>query len=319
MARSRFAMGAALLGAFFIGCFDHTFVLDSFVDAHDADPGDGICASAAGECTLRAAVEEAEALEGYDLIHVPAGTYFLTLGELRADEGLLIAGAGWEDTIIDAGGNSRILSTIAVDYENPALIALAGLTLQNGSSSNGGAIFNIENNVSLGSVSILDNVAARPNVAQGLGGGIYHQGGELQIKDSRILNNHAGASGGGIMSDVRSTLVVENSTIMGNSSFIAGGGIMNQGGSVRLKLVKLYVNSAPFGGAMAASAEEPAEDVIIEKGRFRGNSSSSASGALDSHVPVYASNTRFSRNTGPDCASPVIDLGGNDDSDGTCL
>ena len=36
--------------------------------AHDANPGDGICADAEGACTLRAAIEETEALAGADTI-----------------------------------------------------------------------------------------------------------------------------------------------------------------------------------------------------------------------------------------------------------
>jgi len=34
------------------------FTVDSTVDAVDANPGDGLCATEAGECTLRAAIQE---------------------------------------------------------------------------------------------------------------------------------------------------------------------------------------------------------------------------------------------------------------------
>src|SRR5690348_18498020 len=37
------------------------FTVNTTADAHDAHPGDGICADAAGKCTLRAAIEEADA------------------------------------------------------------------------------------------------------------------------------------------------------------------------------------------------------------------------------------------------------------------
>jgi len=42
-------------------------------DTSDATPGDGICATAGGVCTLRAAVEEANALAGADNIHFNIG------------------------------------------------------------------------------------------------------------------------------------------------------------------------------------------------------------------------------------------------------
>lgn len=49
------------------------FVVNSLADSHDAIPGDGIAADADGHTTLRAALEEANALAGADTITVPAG------------------------------------------------------------------------------------------------------------------------------------------------------------------------------------------------------------------------------------------------------
>jgi hypothetical protein len=40
---------------------------------------DGVCATASGACSLRAAIMEANALPGADTIIVPAGTYVLAL------------------------------------------------------------------------------------------------------------------------------------------------------------------------------------------------------------------------------------------------
>jgi CSLREA domain-containing protein len=55
------------------------FTVDSTLDAVDAAPGDGLCATGGGVCTLRAAIQEANALAGSDTIVVPAGTYTLTI------------------------------------------------------------------------------------------------------------------------------------------------------------------------------------------------------------------------------------------------
>ena len=46
------------------------FTVDSTADASDANPGNGTCAAAGGACTLRAAVEEANALAGSDSVSV---------------------------------------------------------------------------------------------------------------------------------------------------------------------------------------------------------------------------------------------------------
>src|SRR5262245_66461475 len=43
-----------------------TFVVNSTLDASDANPGNGICATSGGVCTLRAAIEESNNLAGTD-------------------------------------------------------------------------------------------------------------------------------------------------------------------------------------------------------------------------------------------------------------
>ena len=62
------------------------FRVDTTADVHDANPGDGLCRTSFGTCTLRAALEEADAFPAGSAItvDVPAGTYDLTLGSLTA-------------------------------------------------------------------------------------------------------------------------------------------------------------------------------------------------------------------------------------------
>ncbi len=55
------------------------FMVTDPYDATDANAGDGICADADGHCTLRAAVQESNALAGADIIVLPAGTYTLSI------------------------------------------------------------------------------------------------------------------------------------------------------------------------------------------------------------------------------------------------
>src|SRR5688500_2737126 len=56
-----------------------TFNVTTTADAVDAAIGNGICATSAGACSLRAAIQESNASTAADTIHVPAGTYALTL------------------------------------------------------------------------------------------------------------------------------------------------------------------------------------------------------------------------------------------------
>lgn len=54
-------------------------MVTSTLDTVDAEIGDGLCDDGAGNCTLRAAIQEANACVGADLIDLPAGSYPLTL------------------------------------------------------------------------------------------------------------------------------------------------------------------------------------------------------------------------------------------------
>src|SRR5438552_13948527 len=56
-----------------------TFVVNTTADTHDATPGDGICADANGNCSLRAAIDEANANANIDTITLPAGIYSTTI------------------------------------------------------------------------------------------------------------------------------------------------------------------------------------------------------------------------------------------------
>ena len=113
------------------------FTVDSTADALDALPGDGTCATGTGACTLRAAIQETNALPGADTIMLPAGTYLLTLGhsdldssgDLDVRDTLAIQGAGAATTIIDANHASRVIQVA----DTPGLpLALRGVTVQNG-------------------------------------------------------------------------------------------------------------------------------------------------------------------------------------------
>jgi PKD repeat protein len=59
-----------------------TFSVNSFLDAPDAHPGDGFCDDGLGHCTLRAAVQEADAESDPSTITLPAGTFNLALPQL---------------------------------------------------------------------------------------------------------------------------------------------------------------------------------------------------------------------------------------------
>ncbi len=122
------------------------FIVDSPLDQPDANPGDGIAATASGETTLRAAIQEANAAPGTDTIVLPPGLIELSLqgptdhsaasGDLEITDDLLISGAGLDETSIDA---SQIDS--AFHIQNGVTLTLQQLTLQV-SADNGTGIVN---------------------------------------------------------------------------------------------------------------------------------------------------------------------------------
>ena len=125
--------------------------VDSEDDFPDAVPGDGRCAAAGGDCTLRAAVQEANARPGADAIVLPRGGYRIALagggedaaatGDLDLTDDVTITGEGVDLSAIDGGGLDGVLHVL------PGVRAeLRGLTisggLQAGLSGGAGGIFN---------------------------------------------------------------------------------------------------------------------------------------------------------------------------------
>lgn len=128
-----------------------TFTVNSTTDAVDADTADTACETANGNgiCTLRAAIQQANALSGPNTILVPAGTYTITLaganenfaltGDLEVRDDLTLSGEGTASTIIDGGALDRVFQ---IDPGNAGISAdLERVTIQNGispSMSDGG-------------------------------------------------------------------------------------------------------------------------------------------------------------------------------------
>src|SRR5262245_54000162 len=74
-------IGITLLGIFLsASAWAAVFTVNSPSDVSDANPGNGVCETAPGNrvCTLRAAIQESNALAGDDTITLPPNTYLLT-------------------------------------------------------------------------------------------------------------------------------------------------------------------------------------------------------------------------------------------------
>ena len=131
------AVVAVLLLVAAAGARGAGFLVDSTVDAIDSVPGDGICSSVAGECTLRAAVIEANQFPGPDSISIPAGVFTLTIEGPPEDDGLSgdldvlddvsIQGAGAASTIIIGVGGGAVISLHGPIFStNVAAVTIVG-------------------------------------------------------------------------------------------------------------------------------------------------------------------------------------------------
>lgn len=107
-----------------------TLVVNSTIDAMDVIPGDGSCVTSGGPCSLRVAIEEANAPVGDDTISLPAGTYTLTLGaELTISSNLTLTGAGADTTIIEAATTSGTASTRVINVTG-GTVSISGVTIR---------------------------------------------------------------------------------------------------------------------------------------------------------------------------------------------
>jgi len=266
--------------------------VNTTTDAPDATPGDGICADAAGQCTLRAAVQEASAQPSGSTITilVPAGTFPLKLGVLSLTANTItVQGAGAVATTVDGRNASQVFNV-----SSAATVTLGQLTITHGNASLGGGIENA-GTLTVTSTTVTTSVANN-------GGGIYNnQGATLTLAGTTVSQNVAGRDGGGIANN-GGTLQLSRSTVAGNKASLAGGGIVDFFGTVSISQSTIAGNAATGrnseGGGGIANGDGT---LTVDKSTISGNSTSSGTGgsAIFNILTTSVSNSTISGNTGP--------------------
>lgn len=204
------------------------FVVDETADLVDDNPGDGSCKTFLTNCSLRAAIQESNALSGVDQITLPAGTFRLQLPGKSEDAALTgdldilypvdIVGAGPGETIIDAGGIDRVF-----EIHDLASTRLQGMTIRGG----------------------VANQATHPGYQ---GGGVNIRDATVVLEDVEITDNRANA-GGGIYGDWGSDVTVRNASLRANSAVDYGfintrGGAIYSTGALDLDRVEISDNDS---------------------------------------------------------------------------
>ncbi|HET9031981.1 MAG TPA: choice-of-anchor Q domain-containing protein [Dokdonella sp.] len=231
------------------------FSPNSTVDLPDFNPGDGSCQTAPTnpECTLRAAIMEANALAGADRILLSGGTYTLTIGgtdedgaetgDLDITDDLSILSAPGVLTTINAGALDRVF-----DVQGSADTTFSGLIISGGdatisaSAAYGGGI----RSGSTGTV-LLQFCKLEFNRADA-GGGLWKFGGPVEIHYSSLHGNQAIAGStnpeGAAIRVEGGLLRIENSSIYNNSTVGNTGNI----GSISAKNGDIRIFSTTISG-----------------------------------------------------------------------
>jgi hypothetical protein len=316
-----------------------TLAVNSEVDAPDASPGDGTCATSDGACTLRAAVMEANLGSGDEIV-LPAGHFKLTIapvltavgrddgdpghgvdashGDLNVLVPMTIKGAGAKATIVDGNRVDRI-------FDVQADATISDLTVTKGSTrareligpTGGGAIGN--------SADLTLERVAVTNSRSEYGGGIFNiPGSFMTLRDSVVSGNEAGEAGG-IRVDDKGLVV--NSTITGNRVVSyrhvdAQGGLSGEGGGIDVRGMRLDVVNSTItrnfasdgGGGLNISL------AYIDVGPPAFTAAAPAGpGVIALQNSIVAGNK--ADDTGQDCRATdavFTSLGNNIDLDGSC-
>ncbi|MDQ4120132.1 MAG: FG-GAP-like repeat-containing protein [Acidobacteriota bacterium] len=229
-----------------------TFTVNRTDDAPDANTADNVCdvdlSTAGQQCTLRAAIAQANATAEADLIgfSLPMNetTINLTGASLIINRNVEIRGPGARNLIVSgANSTARPIFDVVGGVSNPPItVSISGLTVANGVGS-----LNFASGIrSSGAVTLnLTEVTLRNNRGS-IGGAILHEGNVLNILRSTITDNTATRTGGAIH-NTGGTVNIANSTIANNTANDTGGGIFNEG-DLTLNNVSIANNTAANGG-----------------------------------------------------------------------
>lgn len=283
--------------------------VNTISDRPDVNPGDGVCEDRRGRCSLRAAIDEANARNGalriglqrnrkYRIRIAGAGEDRNATGDFDIRGRVTIVGrnavinGGRLDRIFDVAAGARLtIGRVRMAHgappagEHGGAIRTAGrLELKRvrirasavqGDGASGGGIRNE------GATLILRDSQVNRNVAPADGGAISSVGGRTFLRDTALLVNRA-AAGAGIHLAGTTESDLRRARIDRNVASLEGGGIWNpERGSLTLSDTQLTRNGAQgaeaaHGGGAILNA---GGDVRIYRGVLRDNTASGQHGA----------------------------------------
>lgn len=294
---------------------DGVYVVDQTHDATDADLSDGVCDSdlalTGTQCTLRAAIQEANTHSGMglapDMIVLSEGvTYSLSLipfsedeattGDLDIKSDVVIVVSGSLPAVIDAQQIDRAVHVVQ------GRVDISGVVVMNGFVINeGGGILNEGTLVLTNSVMVFNQASS--------GGGLYNNGGHVVLSHTMIMSNHVSAGGGGIHNATNGLIDAADSEIAFNlidADEGYGGGIANVG-SVNLFESSVHDNvisstHRPIGAGIAnyyngqlTLTLSTLADNLFQGAAIRESAGGAVYNEQDSAVAIISSTVRQNR------------------------
>ncbi len=316
-----------------VPAFAKTFTVTSTADL-TAGGASGVCETAPGNgvCTLRAAIQVANALAGPDTIVLPPGTYTLTIagqaedaaasGDLDITDNLTIIGADAATTIVQACapiGAATICTGIdRVFHVDPTgklvSAAISGVTIQNGTTTlisfvnAGGGAIRLGHPQTLGDLVpsgrlTLSHCVVRNSQSPRAGGGIAVNAGTLTLINTTVSGNSAGNGGGIALSDF-STTDLSGSTVSNNLAD-QGGGIFVGDFDISIGSTQLTINNSTISnnqGNVAGGIFRNRGAFNMTNSTLSGNSAHNGGGGIaDSGVnngPSLLNNVTITKNSG---------------------
>lgn len=327
------------------------FVVDTKGDEPDANPLDLTCEDALGQCSIRAAVMQANAIDpgtGFHQIRIGPIEFGMTTENTAGDEdaaeegdfdilqNVHITGAGSSESILMAGsglgdGLDRFFDIRGDDIQ----VEISGLTLRFGDAGGapGGAVRATDpgQQVTLSDVLIEKSATSNGGVAissradltildsvirnnSGRNATIEMNGGDLTIRRSTISGNTTQLNASAFRLGGESVALVERTTISGNTSG-TGGPILVGVSNVDDPLLTLRNSTIAGNTAPGAMISSFAEGVTtVQSSTIAGNVGS----GLDLDGPSSVKNTILAANSLGNCAVDPVSAGYNLDSGTTC-
>ena len=205
-----------------------TYTVNVNTDDADDNIGNGVCHTAGGQCTLRAAIQEANASVDNDVIAIgTAGPIVLLAGLPNiTDDDLIITGSGQQVSLTAPGSAFAIdhadrvqINNLVIDGEG---IGTIGILIDNWSDDlvlNGLTVRGFAAGVyyAIGSGGDRNTIRNCTLTANRDNGVVLNGGKDDVVRDSVITNNGDAAGDSGIEANWEVNLLIQGNTFSGNS------------------------------------------------------------------------------------------------------